>query len=144
MLRLQLEIGLLVVLLGFSSCTEKPPLGALPPNGSDTLVSFASDVRPLLTQHGCATSSCHGTNPGQSNYSVLTYASFIRPGDEANRLGMFPVREGKPDSSYVVWKLEGPGVWPIIGTQMPQLRPPMGPADIALIRAWIRQGAQDN
>jgi len=140
--------ALVIVLLGFPSCTEKPTSFSIPPpNGGDTLVSFSGDVRPLFSQYGCASASCHGANPGQSNYSVLTYASVFRPGMQAAGRGLLPARAGRPDSSYLVWKVEGQGDQgePINLVRMPQTGPPyLQPSEIALIRAWIRQGALDN
>ena len=133
--------GLVVVAaLGLLSCTEKPtdPTSSAPP---DTLVSFASDVQPLLSLHGCI--NCHG-NSGQSNYSVRSYATILGPGNEARGRDMLEVRAGKPDSSYLVWKLEGNPPWPIGGVRMPQSGGYLDPSEIAVFRAWIRQGALDN
>jgi hypothetical protein len=132
----------LVVLLGLPSCTEKPQTLSPPPDGGDTPVSFAVDVRPLFNQYGCASANCHGASPGQSNYSVLTYLSVRTPGVQAGGRGTFPVLAGKPDSSYMVWKLEGRQG--IQGVRMPFNQPPMAAADIATIRTWIEQGALDN
>jgi hypothetical protein len=49
---------------------------------------------------------------------------------------------GNPDLSYLVRKLEGgPG---ITGARMPLGGPPLDPALIANVRAWITAGAPNN
>lgn len=49
---------------------------------------------------------------------------------------------GKPDSSYIVWKIEGrPG---IVGGRMPLGLPPLSDEQILAIRGWIQGGAQAN
>lgn len=132
---------ILGVLLGFSSCTEKPLLSPGPPPPPDTLVSFAGDVRPILTGNGCT--GCH---PPSSGYGVQSWQNVFGPGDEARTLDLLDVQPGKPESSYLIWKLEGPDRWPkMIGSRMPpQGRDTVGTAEIATIRTWIRQGALDN
>lgn len=145
-----LKLAVLILVLGaglaLSGCTDKPtaPMEEEPPpdgGGSDTLVSFSRQVAPLFSEYGCT--GCHG-DPGNSGYSVLAYASVFGPGNEARALRLLNVRAGKPDSSYLVWKLEGPAAWPIQGLRMPRGAGPMDSQDITLIRTWIRQGASNN
>lgn len=133
-------ILIVIVLLGLPSCTEKP-LTSSALDGADTLVSFAGDVRPILTAR-CA--SCHPGNCNNCNYSVLSYQAVFGPGNQAQMRGMLEVRPGQPDSSYLVWKVEGPARWPISGMRMPQTGGYLGDSQIATIRTWIRQGAHDN
>jgi mono/diheme cytochrome c family protein len=133
--------GLIIsALLGLLSCTEKPTSFDPSPIGSDTLVSFAADVQPILNTR-CLT--CHG-NPGMNNYSVRNYQTVFGPRPQAQNMRMLEVRAGKPDSSYLVWKLEGRPTWPISGERMPRFGPYLDPSEIATIRTWIRQGALDN
>ncbi len=146
MFKLAVLTLVLATCFGLSGCTDKPtgPTDQEPPpdgGGTDTLVSFSRQVAPLFAGYGCA--GCHG-DPGNSGYSVLAYASVFGPGNEARALGIFNVRAGKPDSSYLVWKLEGPPAWPIQGLRMPRNAGPMLASDVALIRTWIRQGASNN
>ncbi|MDX1389388.1 MAG: hypothetical protein R3344_09370 [Acidobacteriota bacterium] len=53
---------------------------------------------------------------------------------------LFRVEPFEPDNSYMVWKIEGRAG--IVGDQMPLGRPPLDPEEIALIREWIRLGAE--
>jgi hypothetical protein len=127
------------LVLAVTGCTEKPSFLLDPSPDPDTAVSFVRDVRPLLGR--CT--GCHGS-PGNSGYSVLTHASLHGPGVEAAGRGMVEVRAGLPDSSYLVWKLEGNPPWPIQGVRMPQGGPYLSAAEIEVIRTWIRDGAPDN
>ncbi|MFQ5680096.1 MAG: hypothetical protein ACE5HP_11640 [Gemmatimonadota bacterium] len=52
------------------------------------------------------------------------------------------VDPGKPDSSYVVWKIEGRAG--ITGGRMPLGLPPLSAAQIQAIRGWIENGARND
>ena len=54
---------------------------------------------------------------------------------------MSRVDAGFPDISYLIWKLEGPGAWPIVGARMPAAGDFLGPVTIGVIRDWIKAGA---
>lgn len=124
------------------ACTEKPDSTLEPPPPADG-VSFAADIQPLFARYGCT--GCHGS-PGNSDYSVLTHESVFGPGLEARSRGMREVVPAQPDTSYLIWKLEGagPNGEPIIGQRMPRGGAPMATADIELLRTWINEGARDN
>ena len=125
-----------------SSCTEKPeaPIEPPPPDGG---VSFGGDIQPLFARYGCT--GCHGS-AGNSGYSVLTHAAVFGPGFEAVSRGMMEVVAARPDTSYLLWKIEGagPNGEPITGERMPRGGGPMAAADIELLRTWISEGALDN
>jgi hypothetical protein len=135
-----LALILIVIVLGVASCTEKP-LTSSALDGADTLVSFADDVQPILNVR-CL--RCHGNPVVNSNYRVQSYQTVFGPGDQASNRGMLEVRPSQPDSSYLVWKLEGNPPWPIDGQRMPQGGPFLSVSQITVIRTWIRQGAHDN
>ena len=52
------------------------------------------------------------------------------------------VNPGDPESSYIVWKIEGRSG--IVGARMPLGLAPLSDEQIAAIRGWIADGAQDN
>lgn len=56
--------------------------------------------------------------------------------------GLLRVNPGKPDSSYIVWKIEGRAG--IGGLRMPRNLPPLSADQIAAIREWIENGAEAN
>jgi hypothetical protein len=77
---------------------------------------------------------------------VLTYESVFGPGLEAASRGMFEVVPARPDTSYLIWKLEGagPNGEPILGDRMPRGGARIPEADLELFRSWISEGAVDN
>jgi hypothetical protein len=139
LVRFALRATLLLVPL---ACTEKPDSMLEPPPPADG-VSFANDIQPLFARNGCT--GCHGTVPS-SGYSVLSHESVFGPGFEAASRGMLEVVAARPDTSYIIWKLEGagPNGEPILGARMPRGGGPIAEADLELLRAWISEGAVDN
>ena len=136
------SIILLLFPLLFAACTEKPDGAIEPPPPADG-VSFAADIQPLFASHGCT--GCHGT-PGNSGFSVLTHESVFGPGFQAVSRGMLEVVPARPDTSYLLWKLEGagPNGEPISGERMPRGGSALDAGEIELIRTWITEGALDN
>ncbi len=56
--------------------------------------------------------------------------------------GLLLVNPGNPDSSYIVWKIEGRSG--IQGGRMPLGMQPLSAEQIAAIRGWIADGALNN
>ena len=52
------------------------------------------------------------------------------------------VNPGQPDASYIVWKIEGRSG--ILGGRMPLDLQPLSAEQIAAIRGWISDGAENN
>jgi len=52
------------------------------------------------------------------------------------------VNPGQPDASYIVWKIEGRSG--IVGGRMPLDMQPLSAEQIAAIRGWISDGAENN
>ncbi|MFQ5703204.1 MAG: hypothetical protein ACE5HT_04205 [Gemmatimonadales bacterium] len=52
------------------------------------------------------------------------------------------VNPGKPDSSYIIWKIEGRSA--IMGARMPFQLPPLSAEYIDAVRGWIEAGALEN
>ena len=55
---------------------------------------------------------------------------------------LFRVTPGNPDSSYIVWKVEGRS--DIVGARMPLGMQPLSSEQISAIREWIANGAEAN
>lgn len=87
-------------------------------------VSFAGDIRPLITAYGC--SGCH---PGNGGFSVATHATIITR-----------VSIGNGDGSHLVQKLRGTAS----GSRMPAGGPFMTTTEIQKFVDWINQGALNN
>ena len=121
-----------------AGCEHADPLD---PNRIDpTLSSIQTNIFDL----NCTFSGCHGgATPqlGQDLTAGQARASIVNVRSVENA-ALNRVTPGDPDNSYLVWKIEGrPG---IVGVQMPFGRTPLSVEEIAVIRQWIADGAQDN
>lgn len=104
-------------------------------------ISYTNDVRPILLQHGCVTSGCHGGIVQSSGFNLTTRESAFLPGQEAQAFDICPIVPGDPETSYIIEKIS-PN--PRTGARMPLLGTPLSEGEIGLIAKWIAEGAQDN
>ncbi len=105
-------------------------LGLVPTASAAAPVDYLRDVKPLLAQHCYA---CHGAKAHKSGLR-LDSAAAIREGGQHGPA----VTPGKSGDSLLIRALEGaPGV-----TRMPFKRPPLSPAQVAVLKAWIDAGAR--
>ena len=158
--------GLLIV-LSLVGCSD-PPVGSLRPEelvseggadggafedddggdggeGGVRPVSFARDIRPLMSRgdsapYGCK--RCHYRGGGDSQGIDLggldlTTLGDLRKGGVSSKRGI--VIAGNPDGSAIVQKLEGRYAR---GARMPKDRAPWSAAEIGLVRRWIAEGAK--
>jgi hypothetical protein len=95
---------------------------------SDTGVSFANDVLPIL-QANC--SSCHGGSRPSGGFGVDSYQSIMAGSSNGQVL-----TPGDAQNSYLVQLLQT-GRMPRRGPQLPQ-------PQIQIIMDWITAGALDN
>ena len=121
------------------------PLGTVPPPGPPVTATLSGDVQPIFTTN-CALSGCHaGANAtlGQNLSLGQTYQSIV--GVSSIESPLFRVRPFRPDSSYLVHKVQGTHLSVGgSGGRMPLIGGPLSQAEIDAIRAWITDGAQDN
>ncbi len=103
-------------------------------------VSYAANVRPILTSAGCLSSGCHG-GASQSGFDLSSYESSFVAGEQATALEFCPIVPGDPDASYLVQKLRAN---PPSGARMPLFGTPLSEESIETIATWIREGAADN
>jgi hypothetical protein len=107
-------------------------------------VSFSTQVQPIFTAN-CAFPACHSAPAVQKGLDLTTatsaYASLVNV-PSAECLTTFRVDPRFPDSSYLIWKLEGTGPC-FHGSQMP-LGGVLAPPDLNTIRRWILEGARNN
>jgi hypothetical protein len=113
-------------------------------------VSFAADVAPLLNG-GCAFSGCHGTqspNPSGKPMVLTTAQAYdqIVNVSSAQLPSQDRIEPGSPSTSYLIRKLEGTHLQPPAGSgsRMPLGANPLSADQIAMLRAWVTQGAQRN
>lgn len=91
-------------------------------------VSFARQVLPIL-EESC--SDCHGPETKEVELGLTTYADVMK-GSEYGPV----VEAGDPAGSILLDM--------IVAGEMPQEAPALEEGQIALIRTWIQQGAQNN
>lgn len=97
--------------------------GDTPSPSSGATLGFDKDVRPILM---AACGQCHSGMRPRANYGIDSYEA-----------AMQEVRPKDPENSILVRRLKG-----LDGQQrMPQNGPPLAPAQLATIEAWILQGA---
>lgn len=91
----------------------------------------------------CAQLGCHDTLGQQSQMILIAgsaYGNTVNvPSVEMPNLAR--VAPNDPANSYLYRKITGAG---ITGDRMPQGLPPLGDAQIALVRDWIRRGAPND
>ncbi len=114
------------------------PLGPPPPDLQPTLSSIQANVfTPNCTQ--CHTGAVAplglALDEGVARGNLVGVASVELP-------ALLRVSPGKPDSSYVMWKIEGRSG--VIGERMPLGLSPLSAEQIQAVRGWIEAGAQDN
>lgn len=115
-----------VALLGLGGCERGPDAGT---------VSYRQDVQPILETY-CA--ECHtgdGAGVAASGFSVESHEAVMK----GTRFGSM-IEPGDPLSSSLYRLVSGREIHPSI--QMPHGKDKLTEAEIAVIEAWIRQGAQ--
>ena len=116
------------------------------PDLQPTFESIRKDIfetTDLAGRTSCIT--CHtssGRTPaGNLNMSIDPYAAMVGV-PSRQRTDLMIVAPGNPDASYLIHKLEGPTMWPIVNLQMPRNGPPyLTAGQIQVIRRWIEIGA---
>jgi len=93
--------------------------------------SYHADIVPLVNRH-CL--DCHDADQADGGFRVDTYRNLLKGGDEAGPT----VVPGKADESPLVEYLTGKRT-----PRMPKQRKALADDEIALIRAWIDQGATE-
>ena len=124
----------------FATAAENQP--AMEGPAPEPTASFAEIQDTILTPT-CAVSGCHtGANPpdglnlsaGEAYSNIVDIASVQMP-------DLFRIEPGDPDNSYLIRKVEGSG---IVANRMPLNDDPLTDDQIALLRQWVSDGAEDN
>jgi mono/diheme cytochrome c family protein len=120
-----LPLGLGLVVSGAPRAVDGHAVPVLAQQGP---VSFSRQVLPIF-QASCA--ECHGGETKEVELALTTYAE-VMTGSEYGPV----VEAGNPGESILLDM--------VAAGEMPQDAPPLDEDEIALIRAWIQQGAQNN
>ena len=100
------------------------------PSPAATTISFSADIRPIL-ETSCI--KCHGRGKSKGSFSIETREAFLKGGDSGA-----PVVAGKSEESLVIELVMGFDPDAV----MPKKGSKLKPAQIAVLRAWIDQGAK--
>jgi len=101
------------------------------PAWSSAAVDYLRDIKPILTQH-CV--QCHGTVDTKAGFRLDTAPALREGGDSA----VPPLRRRHGGESLLVKVVMGDND---VSPRMPYKKPPLDPAQIALLRAWVAEGA---
>jgi hypothetical protein len=102
------------------------PQRTLPSRG---LIDFDRQVQPIIAKH-CL--ECHSQDKRKGGLSLATYADALDGGRNGPA-----IRPGNSTKSLLLHRITG-----VVEPQMPKDEDPLTPAEIALVRRWIDQGAR--
>jgi len=127
-------VPLVVLLFACSKKNDSPPQpGSIPPAAQKSNVTFAADIKPIFDR---ACVECHGAKKQKAELRLDSLEATVHGSDEG------PVLEvGSGATSLIVSNVARVGVeddW------MPPIDKgkPLSQEEVALIRAWIDQGAK--
>src|SRR3954452_14586876 len=103
---------------------------ALPP-ATVAFVDFEHQIQPIIADH-CL--ECHSQDKRKGGLSLATYGDAL----EGGRNGPV-IRPGNSAHSLLIDRVTG-----AVEPQMPKDEPPLSTAELALVRAWIDQGARES
>jgi len=129
----------------FSACHKKdsPTAPDAAANGPSTFASIQRQVFDV----SCASSSCHAAATRSGGLSLAageSYANLLQiapDNPQAKAAGLKRVAPGRPDLSFLMKKLSGPG--PNEGDLMPRGTSGLSSLQLDAIRAWIKAGAPE-
>ena len=93
-------------------------------------VDFERQVQPIIADH-CL--ECHSQDKRKGGLSLATYADALDGGRNGPA-----IRPGNSARSLLLHRITG-----VVEPQMPKDEDPLTPAQIALVRRWIDQGARE-
>lgn len=130
---LSLATGLL---LAVGANAADPDVSKLPPPAAKTGVTYDKDIKPLF-EASCL--KCHSGDKPKAKYSMESLDALIKGGSSKEA----SVVAGKSDKSPLVWYIADL----VEEMEMPPLDkrdkyPQLTKEQIALVRAWIDQGAK--
>lgn len=126
----------IAALMLFAACQSEKIDNTLPVEPGRP-VSFSQDVQPIFN-NSCGGAACH-IDQQTNGVRLSSYEEVMN--STGDQYGEAIVQPGSADESPLVDKIE-PN--PRFGVRMPQGQAPLSGEEIALIRAWIDDGAQDN
>jgi hypothetical protein len=142
-------LAIVAVVVTTAGCDESLKDFAGPtPNLEPTFSAIQRDIFSAPDSTGrAACTGCH--NPQNARFAAnlnladgAAYSQLVNAASQ-NKAGAVRVIPGDPNNSYLIQKIEG--IAGIVGERMPRTAGPfLTPNQIAIIRRWIQEGAQNN
>ena len=138
---------LVISLAAGGCCPEVRKLdGGIPAVGeggsSGGAVTLSAIQTNILDRH-CVT-GCHDLYQASAGLRLnrgRTHAALVHQPSQQIKSALL-VLPGAPDKSYLIMKMEG--TTGVVGDRMPRLATPRPAAEVALLRAWISNGAPND
>lgn len=134
---------LTLTLLAGSACGD--PIGASSDGGAPALAATFDNIQEHIFGQGCATQGCHATESaagglalGSADESYQALFGIPAVNSVASQNGWLLVKPGDPELSFLVRKIDGPGLGE--GAPMP-IAAQLTPFYQQLIEDWIMRGA---
>ena len=136
------NVGLLAGWLGIALFAAASSIEAWPvpePDGETKKISFNDTIQPILSENCYA---CHGPDPGGRKAGLrLDRGDFaFAPHQDSHEKFEPAIVPGNPDKSPLVRKIEAKN--PKDRMPPPEAHKTLKPEEIALLREWVKQGAQ--
>ena len=136
MLKTLIIIGFTTAVAASLTAADKPDISKLPPAAKKTGVTYDADIKPIV-EKSCV--KCHGPEKPKSKYRVDSRDAIIKAGD-SDEAAVLPGKSSEsPLIHYVAGLVEDMEMPP---TDKRDKYPALTTEQIALLRAWIDQGAK--
>ena len=116
---------------------SKIDVSKLPPPAAKSGLTYATDIKPIV-QASCV--KCHGPEKPKSKFRVDSREALIK-GGESNKAAVVPGQSARSPIILFTSDLVEDMEMPPKEKRGPKF-PPLTPAQIGLLRAWIDQGAK--
>jgi Planctomycete cytochrome C len=133
---LVITAGILGCSFGLVAADKKPDITKLPAPAAKSGLTWDNDIKPL-TEKSCV--KCHGSEKPKSKYRVDSKESFIKGGESGDQAVVAGKSAESPVVLYVADLVEDMEMPP---TDKRDKYPSLTREQIALLRAWIDQGAK--
>lgn len=140
----RISLILLFASILFVGCDSSDPDDDPEPMPPVALEPTLASIQANIFTTTCASSQCHDSDNSARSLDLTNGSSFGELVNVASldNPDLLLVEPNDPDSSYLIWKLEGnPN---IAGSQMPRSGSPLSTTQIDVVRQWITDGALDN
>lgn len=128
--------GVLVSGLSFAALAKEPDLSKLPPPSDKTGVTYAADIKPIFDK---ACVSCHGPEKQKAKLRLDSLEATLK--GSVDRKVLEPGNSAKSVLVHNVAQIGDEEEWMPPPDNKEKI-PPLTKEQVALIRAWIDQGAK--